>query len=57
MIIVDWPHYHDYLLSAFKIFFFMFVIGRTIDYSFTIINKKYPNYNKKFFGFYNCLLL
>lgn len=50
MIIVDWPHYRDYLLNAFKIFFFTFVIGRSIDYTFKLINDKYQKYNKKLFG-------
>lgn len=50
MITVDWLHYRDYLLSAFKIFFLMFVIGGSINHIFTIINKKYPKYNKVIWG-------
>ena len=51
MIFVDLQHYSDYLINSLRIFVLTFILGRGINHLFVIINKKYPNYNKKLFGF------
>ena len=43
-------HFHSYFITSIKIFFLAFIIGKSIDNLFVIIQQRYPETNKLIFG-------